>query len=1108
MKRNNHLTPEQQAAAYAPCSVVITAGAGTGKTHMLAERYLYYLGERNLSPLEIVAVTFTEKAAKELRSRIRALVSQQLPQRLDLLAELEAAQISTIHALAGRICQEHFQLLNLPADFQILDDLEGQIWLGEALQSALTQLSPQVWQAIPYSLLQEVLNKLLDDPYTAKQALSQGIQDWSRLINDARTQAVKLIVNDSVWQSTWSILHQHQGQAGDKLELIRQSVMEAMADLEEAENIDQALATIESVNLRVGSKNNWQDDGLKVVREALRVLRESVRRVVAQGLLSLELTEADEQLKSLLPVVTEAYQEVTDYLSRLKLQRKVLTFSDLEIYALQALTQTQVQNYYQQRWQVFLVDEFQDTNPTQAELLHTLTGKAESTIVGDIKQSIYGFRRADIRVFQQFRDRILANNGKEVILGTSFRTHQTLISRLNRIFAPLLAENHQDLIADRQVASLEVRGQKSEVKVGAFRETPLQEAGGRRQEAEIKIEEDKSFNYLQVLVIGDPFQPEGEAKPSKPNRAQRQRVEAFCLAEKIKQMLDKKTPVFDKQTRQTRPLEPKDIAILTRTWQPLEVYGQALAALGIPVAPAGGGNLLATREAKDASALLRFLGNTRDDLALVAVLRSPFFAISDRLLYQFRSQFNETKEDSSWWDVLSKTQLTELQHPVKVLQQLLQQRQSELPSRLLQIGDRLTGYTAVITNLAGVERRIADWKGFQELVRNLEQGTYDLFGVVRRLKRLYEQEVAVPRPVLTVTNAVSLMTIFASKGLEWSLVIVADLSKKRPESSPVVRFDAQLGVALKTKDTKPVLYSWLEYEQEQKAREEAVRVLYVALTRARDYLILSAAEPYKGELNRLQRGLTAAEIPTITIPYTDDKALPPIPQTPTIPDNLPLLINTIGSGLSELPVTALTDYARCPQRFKLRLIDGHPGLGTGLAYGMQLGTLVHKALEHNITKTQNLLPFAEQDWEQEVFTEAIALAQKFFQLPMYQHFRQTALAKEQQISLKIDKITFNGVIDLVGDNWILDYKSDRQIQPEDHRFQLWVYAQALQYPHAYIAYLRHDYIYSLNHNDLKAIAPEINLIAQQIHAGNYIATPTMEKCAICPYIAFCDDAMI
>ena len=158
------ITTEQQAAAYAPCSVVVTAGAGTGKTHMLAQRYLYYLRERNLSPLEIVAVTFTEKAATELRSRIRTLVSQELPERLDLIAELEAAQISTIHAVSARVCQEHFQVINLPADFQVLDDLEGQVWLEDGLREAITQLSPEVFNAIPYSLLQEVLNQLLDDP--------------------------------------------------------------------------------------------------------------------------------------------------------------------------------------------------------------------------------------------------------------------------------------------------------------------------------------------------------------------------------------------------------------------------------------------------------------------------------------------------------------------------------------------------------------------------------------------------------------------------------------------------------------------------------------------------------------------------------------------------------------------------------------------------------------------------------------------------------------------------------------------------------------------------------------------------------------------------------
>ena len=123
-------------------------------------------------------------------------------------------------------------------------------------------------------------------------------------------------------------------------------------------------------------------------------------------------------------------------------------------------------------------------------------------------------------------------------------------------------------------------------------------------------------------------------------------------------------------------------------------------------------------------------------------------------------------------------------------------------------------------------------------------------------------------------------------------------------------------------------------------------------------------------------------------------------------------------------------------------------------------------------------------------------------------FRNTAIAKEQQISLKLGNITFNGVIDLVGDNWILDYKSDRTMQPADHRFQLWVYAQALQHHDAHIAYLRHDTIHSFGKIELNAIASETNNLAQNIHQGNYTATPTMEKCAFCPYIAFCNDAMI
>lgn len=1119
----SNLTPEQEAAAYAPCSVVITAGAGTGKTHMLAERYLYYLQERNLSPLEIVAVTFTEKAATELRSRIRALVSRELPTRMDLIAELEAAQITTIHALAARICQSHFQVIDIPADFQVLDDLEGRLWLGDGLQQALIHLSPEIFETIPYSLLRNVLERLLDDPYTANKALQQGIQDWEQLIIDARIEAVKIVTNDAAWQPSREILEQYQGAGGDKLEGMRTSVLAAMADLERETNIHKAIAIIEQVNLRVGSKKNWQD--MKVVKDALKTLRESVKRVTSQGLLDFELGEADEQLKLMLPALTEAYQEVKSYLSQLKLQRQVLTFNDLELYALEALTHRQVQDYYHQRWQVFMVDEFQDTNPTQAELLTNLTAKAELTIVGDIKQSIYGFRRADIRVFQQFRDRILRSNGKEVVLSTSFRTHETLIEQFNQIFAPqrVLKDTAPHIRADRPKGytfgyRLTTTGEPC-----SHLAENHQDLNAFRREKPLQAEGSGNFNYLQVLTIGDPLSESGAEKPPKPNKSQRQRVEAFSLTEKIKQMLERQMPVFDKETRHTRPIEPRDIAILTRTWQPLEVYGEALAALGIPVAPAGGGNLLVTREAKDATALLRFLANPQDNLALVAVLRSPWFAVSDRSLFQFKqSGDQESVTDHSWWDKLQTSESDDFSRPVWVLSKLLKIRQSEMPSRVLQYADRLTGYTAVIANLAGAARRLADWQGFGQLVKDLEQGTYDLFGVVRRLKRLYQDEVAVPRPVVAVSNAVSLMTIYAAKGLEWGAVFVADLSKERPKSAPPIRFDAQLGVGVKSKNPqgvmqKPVLYGWLEYLQSQKDRAEAVRVLYVALTRARDYLILSAAEPYKGELNRLQKGIAAANVPTLTIPYTDTKALPPVPQVPPVPDRLPsLLLNSVGSGLSELPVTALTDYARCPQRFKLHFIDGHPGLGeeffpgaaSPIASGMQMGTLVHKALEHNLTQPQDLLPFAEAGCEPGVLDEAIALAMRFFKLPMYQFLRQTAIAKEQQINFKLGQITFNGVIDLVGQDWILDYKSDRQMLPQDHRFQLWVYAAALNRPQAHIVYLRHDKIHSFSPSQLSSIAAEANELAQKISQGDYSATPTTEKCAYCPYLAPCNQAAI
>jgi ATP-dependent helicase/nuclease subunit A len=1078
------LTPEQQTAAYTSSSLIITAGAGTGKTHLLTERFLFYLQNRHISPLQIATVTFTEKAASELRSRIRGLIKDKLPDHLALLAELEASQISTIHALAGRICQENSEVAGIPANFTVLEDARGKIWLREGIETALANLPVECFTDIPYSLMKESLNYLLSDPNTAEKALQKGIQDWNELIVVVRKAALKSLVNCDLWRKSRDILLKNIGKLGDKLETIRQDVLLAMAELEKSNYSKDTIAVIDRIKVNVGSQKSWQD--ITIVKNALQDIRELTRDSIKEGLINLELGEADVRLQKMLPALTEAYWDVSSYLTHLKQQARVLTFSDLEVYALKALANPQVREYYQQRWRVFLIDEFQDTNPTQAELLKALTSNAELTIVGDLKQSIYGFRRADIQVFKDFRQYILQNRGQEVILNTSFRTHQPLITLINRIFQPLLGEIQQDL--------------------AAYRELPPNREHGKTGES-LETLNQTSIPYIQAFAV---------AAEKDTDKMQRQQAEAYYIAAKIKQILDNKTLVHDKQSQSLRPIQPGDILVLTRTWSPLAIYGEAISALGIPIAPAGGGNLLATREAKDCWVLLRFLADTQDDLALVALLRSPWFTICDRILFQVAQHHISIDQENqpSWWEKIQSSQYSELEYPVQVLSELLTQRDLDSPSRLLQKSDRFTGYTAIISNLSEGKRRLADWQGFREFVKELEAGTQDIFSVVRDLKQLYDNEAEIPRLPLEIENAVGLMTIYAAKGLESPLVVVADLNKEKPPSYPGVYFSSQWGVAVKSKDNrnnyqKPVLYQWLEKQKQQQESEEALRVLYVALTRARDYLILSASQANKGDLKLLAPGLAAAEIPLETMPFIAEQlrsltvSFPPIPNS-----NYTLLTNSVGSGIFELPVTALTEYARCPHRFYWQYLEGHPGIGEGIAYGMEIGSLVHKALEHNITDTTRLIPFTNYTWQPETVNEALDLVAKFLTHNTYKTFRDTAIKKEHSVILKIGTINFFGVVDLLGKDWLLDYKSDRIITPQDHRFQLSAYTQALGYKQAYIAYLRHNYVYQFEEKQLKAIAQETEKIATEIATGNYEPKPSTKNCSICPYNSLCEFAIL
>jgi ATP-dependent helicase/nuclease subunit A len=556
-----------------------------------------------------------------------------------------------------------------------------------------------------------------------------------------------------------------------------------------------------------------------------------------------------------------------------------------------------------------------------------------------------------------------------------------------------------------------------------------------------------------------------------------------------------------------RPIQAGDIAILARTWGALEFYGQALAGREIPILQAGGGNLLETREAQDAVALLKFLANPRDDLALVAVLRSPFFAMSDLTLFQLAQAL---PEKISWWKHLKASKNEAVAHPINCLGQLLRERRTEAPTRLLQMADRLTGYTAVIANLAGSARRLADWQGLIGLVRQLELGNHDVLTVVRRLQQLETYEIKVDRPGIEGGNAVSLLTVHGAKGLEWPVVIVPDLSRAAPNDGTAIRFDPKLGVALQFTDEdgekqQSALGTLLKYRQKQASLEEAKRVLYVAMTRVRDQLILTTGGGSKSGLDLLLTGWTA---PVELIPFDVQRSLPvdACPsQVSTVPSSM--LLQRMGAGLAEIPVTALTDYAVCPKRFEYYHVLGHQGYRVGAgSSGTEIGRLVHWAIEHNTSDVKTLTAVSA-GLNTEAVQEALALAQVFRESDVYADYRSGSIAWEHRVSLEVGGLGLNGAIDLLGSDFVLDFKTDAVMRPEHHRFQLWAYAEAANQSIAHIAYLRHDVVHSFDAQALATIRSEAEGLVQAIQAGDFSPIASEDSCGICPYSEICSDGI-
>lgn len=1043
-------TPQQAEAASAPGSVAVTAGAGTGKTRMLAWRYMHHIEVDGLSPLQIVAVTFTDKASDELRSRIRRTISDSSVGS-EIFAQVEASQISTIHALAARICKDFYHVVGIPPDFDILDDAESPMWLAAQFEKALGVIDPAVVAELGYTWLSHALRQLLADPLAAETAFSRGTSAWETAIHDAVDIARSGLVGTEAWESARRLLPEYSGRGGDKLEEARLQAVGAMANIVDGIAIAESVETLSTLKTTGGIASNWALDERDTVRTCLGDLKKAAKE--RAKILTLAYGPNDVELARQTELLERAFNNARTFLQEAKLKGRRLDFSDLEVYALKALQDPRVIDHYSQRWRAFLVDEFQDTNPVQAEILRLLTAGTKLTVVGDEKQSIYGFRGADANVFGEFRNEIAKAGGKTVPLTKTYRSHARIVGLMNSVFAPVLGEQRQDLDADRD-----------------------------RQRSGIKEP------FISVNIV---------EKVAGTYKHQQQVVESRFIADQVKEITA------------TGEIRYDDIAILSRAWAPLDVYADVLAAAGIPAVHAGGGSLLATREALDAVAVIDFLSHPHDDIPLATILRSPFFAVSDRSLFYFAGSIRGTS--LSWWEGLGQTELPDLRYAYAILAEVASARSRKSPSELLKYIDQLTGYRAVVANLPHGARREADWDGMGSLVRSQEHsGRPDAFSLSRFLKQLIEAEIEIPRPPLDGGNAVSLMTIHRAKGLEWPVVFIPDLSRDaKTNSLEYLIIDPKLGVAFKidgddSDRLQPAIFTLLKKRKADRELEESKHVLYVAMTRAEDKVVISATKEGGHAIDLLRLGLDAAGIIDRTIAYQDELAIPPAPGDPPLFE-FPEAVQTaaLQVGLTSIPVTALSTYAKCGAQFHFRYVLGHPGLGEGAAAASSVGTIAHSALELDLDTLEKL----RAKWTgapDDQLTAALALAQAYHIEPAFADLQGVEVQKEVPFRYKIGRVTLYGSADVVGPDFVLDYKTDSQVHPEEHRFQLWTYARALGKREALIAYLRHNVLHRFNEEQLDRLDTAAVEVIDGIADGRFTASPSEGACRFCNYKELCD----
>lgn len=899
-----NFTQEQEQAIFTDDkNLIVVAGAGSGKTRVLVERYLDLLDKnRDWRLNQIVAITFTREAAFEMRHRVRQELENKVQHPKndserrhwsDLLSQMDSARIDTIHGMCATILRANAASARVDPGFDVLEPIEADLLLSDIIDALLQALADDDKHNLAvlfteYDMRdirsalanQNLLAADLDDiPDDASLLFEEWGDQWAQSYSDEVQRLAQFLENSLNWLPETGYLPEK-----DKLSVGFKAIDQwwnIFIGDDESTSLDACKSIISAIDLRGGSAKNWGDkETVATAKMVLRTVRDRLNELLAD--MGEPPAELDQYAAEMLLRWYRLLRQVQTKYGESKAQLGFLDFNDLEVRTAELLRDNApVRERYQgNEFKRLLVDEFQDTNQAQWDIVRHLTNLNDDIalfLVGDPKQSIYAFRGADVSVFDGVRDSVgTAHNGQELDLTVSFRSHPGLISAFNTLFSRILTRDD-----DSPVAKYEIEFDQS---MQAFRQELPDAQAENYAPIELLIQRNVSSNKQPDFVSSD----------------ERRVWEAHEMGKRLQQLRANSAPVHDKETDALRAYDYGDTAILFQSTSHITTYEQVFKAMGIPFVTLAGRGYYNRQEVWDVLNLLKALHNPADNLSLASALRSPMFGFSDEMLFALRLIHEDgARKPIPLWDALALESLPYLSademariHTARDMLHDLRSLAGRVTiSELLRIALAKTGYLAALTGLQGGARLR---RNVEKLIDIAEQsGKITLGAFSHYLNDLTASEVREGEATLDTTGVVRLMTVHASKGLEFPIVILADASWERRGGggNPIIYDSVSSSLACRIFDENEGKYvdsfAYRQATRLQKLREEAERkrLLYVAATRARDCLIIS------GEMKQKKTGewATSGWLATIneaigldsldglhdghTINYTDDTKL-------------------------------------------------------------------------------------------------------------------------------------------------------------------------------------------------------------------------------------------